>query len=139
MLARKRITAIAIMLAVWFCTAAWGTTYYVDPNGDDNANGLSWVTAFATVQKALDSVSYGDEIWVAEGTYKPTKGTDPYDPRSVTFQLADGVTMYGGFEGIETDPNHRYSLAHETILSGDIDDDGILNSSNCYHVVHWLC
>ena len=48
--------------------------------------------------QTLLAAGAGTEIWVAEGTYKPTTGTD----RSATFSLPDGVVIYGGFSGVET-------------------------------------
>src|SRR5690606_12563520 len=45
--------------------------------GSDDNDGQSWDTAFATLQKALDAAEPGDdvrvEIWLAAGTYYPTK------------------------------------------------------------------
>lgn len=47
-------------------------TFHVDAvNGDDAANGLSWDTSFATIQRAIDLACTGDEILVADGTYAP--------------------------------------------------------------------
>lgn len=45
------------------------TTYYVSPNGSDNNGGLSWETAFATIQKGINSSINGDIVEVAEGAY----------------------------------------------------------------------
>ena len=49
-----------------------GTIYFVKEDGNDNNAGTSWATAFATLQKALDSADSLDQIWVAAGTYHPT-------------------------------------------------------------------
>ena len=94
-------------------------------------DGNSWATAYQTVQEGLDDASArGEEVWVAEGTYKPTSTTD----RGISFQLYPGVALYGGFSGTETARSQRDWATNVTILSGDIGTAGD-NSDNSYHVV----
>jgi len=87
---------------------------------------------YNTVQDALGNAANGDEIWVTAGTYYPYEGSNPEQHRSETFQLVEGVSLYGGFCGTETVRDDRDWLANETILSGDIDQDG---PDDSYHVV----
>ena len=80
-------------------------------------NGHSWDTAFATLADALAAAGKGRaEIWVAAGTYKPTAGTD----RRASFVLREGLELYGGFAGTETDRSQRDWKTNATVLSGDI-------------------
>ena len=112
---------------------------YVDlDKTSGNNDGTSWANAFLSLQDALaaadDAGVSANEIWVAEGTYFPDDGTD----RTKSFELVDGIDVYGGFEGIaaEDERGDRDWFANETILSGDIDDDGsLLDGDNSYHVV----
>ncbi|MCH8968199.1 MAG: right-handed parallel beta-helix repeat-containing protein [Planctomycetes bacterium] len=108
-----------------------GTTRYVDDSATGNNSGISWMHAYTDLQSALDVAASGDQIWVAAGTYKPTK---PVGARAETFALANCLEIYGGFAGTEMDLSERDWLVNETILSGDI---GIpINvSDNSYHVV----
>ena len=48
--------------------ATGGTTYWVDPNGDDTNDG-SLATPFATIQKGVDATIAGDIVYVNPGTY----------------------------------------------------------------------
>jgi hypothetical protein len=96
---------------------------YVDVDATSGANdGTSWTDAYTDLQAALAEADAGSgpfEIWVAEGTYKPGA------TRTATFQLLDGVALYGGFDGTETSRDQRNCVDHETILSGDLNgDDG---------------
>ncbi len=113
--------------------------------GNDTNNGTSFATAYATLQKALENACSGSKIYIAKGTYKPTQefdfdGSGGTDAREVTFQIPDGVEVYGGFAGTETaftqtDLDNRDLITNQTILSGDIGITGD-NSDNAYHVVY---
>ena len=92
-------------------------------------NGTSWADAYTDLQSALVAASPGAEIWVAEGTYYPTSGTN----RFLSFNLKNGVAIYGGFDGTETLLSQRDLANNVTVLSGDIGIPGI--SDNSYHVV----
>ena len=72
------------------------STLFVDADATGNDNGTSWEDAFTTLQPALDAAVPGDAIWVAAGTYTPTHEFSPGDPRSATFQLKNGMALYGG-------------------------------------------
>ena len=103
---------------------------HVDDNASEGGDGTSWSTAFKYLQDALAVAEYGDEIWVAEGTYKPDQGTGKTaGDRASPFVLVNGVGMYGGFLGTETS---RDPLGdnNQTILSGEIDEDSELWSLN---------
>jgi hypothetical protein len=109
---------------------------YVKPGG--NGDGSSWANA-RDLAPALATATNGDELWVAAGRYTPTVRSDPADPRSATFQLQDGVAIYGGFAGNETARDQRAWLSNVVTLSGDLNgDDGpdfANNDENSYHVV----
>ena len=105
-------------------------TLFVDADAAAGGDGLGWGTAYDDLQSALESAAAFNSdgiaendveaIWIAEGVYKPTAELEPGDPRSASFSLADGVTLYGGFAGTETALTERDWIAHETILSGDL-------------------
>ncbi|MGB8635110.1 MAG: choice-of-anchor Q domain-containing protein [Rhodanobacteraceae bacterium] len=94
------------------------------------AGGSGTWAAPMDLQSALGNTACS-EIWVKDGTYKPTTGTD----RMVSFTLDRQVAVYGGFVGSETTQAQRDPAAHVSILSGDI---GIASdaSDNSYHVVY---
>ncbi len=105
------------------------TIIYVDAAATGANDGTSWVDAYTDLQTALGAATSGTEIWVAGGTYTP--GLD----RSSTFQLKNGVELYGGFPpgGVGT-MDTRDPWRYTTILSGEIGDPG-LETDNVYHVL----
>ena len=122
-------------------SALAGTTVrYVDASLASGANnGSSWADAFqgvGGVAAAIAASGSGDQVWVRAGTYKPTTGTT----RTIAFTLKNGVAIYGGFAGGETQLAERDPAANVTILSGDLlgnDQPGGVNvSDNSYHVVN---
>lgn len=92
---------------------------YVDLDATGANSGTSWTDAYTSLQNALAGSNSGVEIWVAEGTYTPGGNEEIF----ATFQLENGVQIYGGFDGTETQRDQRDPATHVTILSGDIDGD----------------
>ncbi|HIJ71357.1 MAG TPA: hypothetical protein HPP87_08340 [Planctomycetes bacterium] len=121
------------------CSTIQAKTIFVNANSASGGDGTSWPTAYKYLQDALSAAVYDDQIWVAAGTYKPTKLTDPNDPRTATFQMINGVKIYGGFcdMGIP-DFTDRNPDIYETILSGDLNSNDTIDpnkTENSYHVV----
>ena len=112
---------------------------YVDLNATGSKNGSSWDNAFINLQTAMDSASYGDQIWIAKGVYTPEIIDLPQD--SNFFRISKTVELYGGFEGNETTLDQRDWSTNTTILSGDINEDDIDDNfednkdDNTMHVV----
>lgn len=137
----RRSFAIFALAASTFGTAdlAEAGIRYVNAAAAGANNGTKWTDAFTSLQSALDVAAPGDEIWIAQGTYKPTRRELPADQRSVTFQLQRSVALYGGFAGTETSLAQRQLGQHVTTLSGDLaGNDGPDFSNygeNAYHVL----
>jgi predicted outer membrane repeat protein len=137
---KKRLTifiAIALVLGIFLQNAlAIGYTKYVTVLGAGSKNGVDWANAYdgTQLQTAINEASVS-KVFVAKGTYKPTTGTE----RTISFQMKDNVTIYGGFAGSETTVDQRVTYGagevNETILSGDIGTVGD-NTDNSYHVIY---
>lgn len=111
-------------------TAGTSAVYFVDAYASGANNGSNWSDAFPDLQTALGVAGSGDQIWVAQGTYYPSSGSD----RATSFVLPEGVLIYGGFNGTETLLSERNPSSYVTILSGDIGTGGD-DTDNSYHVV----
>lgn len=111
-----------------------GPTMYVDHDATGSGVGLFWGSACLRVEDALTVASMTgnivQQIWVAEGTYRTTRSGD----RAESFILRDGLKVYGGFAGNETQLSQRDFNAHLTTLSGAINNP-LLLTDNAYHVV----
>ncbi|MDM8521887.1 right-handed parallel beta-helix repeat-containing protein [Desulfococcaceae bacterium HSG8] len=119
---------ILIWIVISFVSTSQAAVIYVDAGA--GGTGSSWADAATDLQSALSKAVSGDEIWVKTGTYKPTSGTD----RSISFQLKNGVEIYGGFAGEESLLTQRSWTTNITILSGDIGTPDA-DSDNSYHLV----
>lgn len=112
---------------------------HVDTDATDPTHdGSSWCTAYTELHEALATAQSGDEVRVAEGTYKPAD-TGP-DPRENSFVVPSGVRLLGGYAGCsQPNPNARNIDAFTTTLSGDrLGDDGpdfTNREDNHFHVI----
>lgn len=96
------------------------TVVYVDEDSPDGGSGLSWESALNTLQDALGLGGRYYDLWIAEGTYTPDRGTGlTVDDPSLSFEL-NGIRLYGGFAGHELNPAERVRGQHPTILSGNL-------------------
>lgn len=144
MVKRSRINLASIILALTTATSS-AAVIYVDGGAVDGGDtGGDWTDAYLELQSALNAAQDGDEIRVAAGTYKPD-----YDPstqahtldRDATFELKNGVTIYGGFPsgGGTMEERHPGDPANGTILTGDLngdDEPSFVNyDENSYHVL----
>ncbi len=94
----------------------WGDDIiYVDSRATGFNTGTCWDDAYVRLESALAraKTGCGDEIWVAGGTY--LAGSSSAD----SFEIADGVEIYGGFAGDETSKDDRDFYRNKTFLHGD--------------------
>ncbi|MGB5107335.1 MAG: hypothetical protein WBP42_11550 [Candidatus Zixiibacteriota bacterium] len=76
---KRIIWLLAILLLL--CPQVFGTTYYVTKAGSDSNDGLSWATAWLTVNKVNTTIVAGDEVrfgtgrWLGTSLLPPTGGT----------------------------------------------------------------
>lgn len=121
----KILLCCAAALSLNFSPTAYGSVIYVSTDG--TGSGTSWADATADLQSAIDNASAGDQIWIAGGTYKPSRLIKSTKSTSRAFFLKDGVSLYGGFSGTETATDGRacgdkhWEMEAVTILDGDDD------------------
>ena len=103
---------------------------YVDSSKASGGNGLSPTTAFKYLQNALDYASTLNntlEIHVAKGTYYPDDGNSVTNgDREASFRMLNNVQILGGYpSGFQASKGRNWNT-RQTILSGDINQDGTL-------------
>lgn len=80
--------------------------WYVSEYGNDDNDGKSWAGSFKTIDKAISSITYGNSIWIAGGTY----------PITQTQEVLMDVSIYGGFAGTETYVSQRIPGENTTVI-----------------------
>ena len=125
-----KLTSITIIIILIILSVnTYAAEYYVKNNGNDNLNGLTDATAWATIEKVQNTVNNGDVVyfrsqdtWTGSGDYilRATTGVT-YDGstygtgKRATFQAAGDmdvamVAIYEGnviFKGFEIDGNNK--------------------------------
>ena len=100
------------MLA-WPISAGAQAIRYVKQEG--SGDGSSWAQASGDLQAMIDAEAV-QQVWVAQGTYKPTlvQGIE------ISFSMKNGVSILGGFPATgNPDQNVRNPASYTTVLSGN--------------------
>lgn len=104
---------LGVMLLLWNAPV-FAKVIYVSRAGNDANDGSSWAKAKRSITAALNIAEPGDELWVRYGQYRER------------ITLKDGVALYGGFQGTETDLAQRPPFPrpvgdpYETVLDGQL-------------------
>lgn len=131
---------ILLLLLICISFHSNGQTIYVNHAATGANNGTSWTDAYVDLQVALNSITTSNKVvWIAQGIYRPANtGTN------ATFLIDDSATtLYGGFNGTETQLSDRDWIANPTILSGDLlgNDNTTISftntsrNDNCQHLM----
>lgn len=129
----------AVLIVPWLLHRFTTDIIYVRPVAVGNGTGTSWAHA-TTLRDALQNRAHArDEIWIAAGIHYPilpqNLTTVTSDERDTSFVVRSRVALYGGFVGNETQRDQRNPATHQTVLSGDIDQNGMLDTGNTRNVV----
>jgi formylglycine-generating enzyme required for sulfatase activity len=103
--------------------------FYVDGGVTASGDGHSWETAFKSVNEVIAHIASPDvvlksnpRIWVKEGEYLLEKSiefnADEYRSNSVMPRAYFDISLYGGFNGTETNIDQRDWKNHPTIIDG---------------------
>ncbi len=143
----KKAPILVLAALGWFIAGSASVLAQIKPDKDgivyvkENASGSgqSWADAAGELANALKAAKTNSEIkqiWVAQGTYHPlySPADDNFGnpaERDNAFLLVNGVSVYGGFKGDETDPSQRNlnNPQFASIL------DGNFRGTVSYHVV----
>jgi len=99
----KKITFL--ITAFLFTGFLHATVFYVSPAGSGAKTGTSWDDAFDLSTASLEAGTAGDEFWVKAGEYQ------------VNIAITNR-TLYGGFNGTETELSQRNWAKNQTIIKG---------------------
>jgi hypothetical protein len=101
---------------------ASATAYYISPSGNDSNNGGA-ATPWRTLQKAANTVTAGDIVHVADGTYAGMNLTQSGTAASpITFK-ADGSNALVNSRNATTDDNINLEGASYVVIDGFVVED----------------
>lgn len=117
----KKIYLTIISLLTVMSLSFSQTVYYVDGDISSSGTGTSWETAFKTIQEGIDAAHNSlsnpaietAQVWVKSGTYF-VYNTSEED----IIAMKEGVEIFGGFIGNETQISERNYIENETIIDG---------------------
>ncbi|MEZ4990171.1 MAG: choice-of-anchor Q domain-containing protein [Saprospiraceae bacterium] len=133
------ITQLSRFALISSCQAVPSAIIYVNQNATGANNGSSWDNALTSLQAALDlptQCGTAAEIWVAAGVYNPTRNSSgvPQGRNNTFYIKQDGIRLYGGFNGTESELSERNIAQNPTILDGYF-QEGNGEAIHVYHVV----
>ncbi len=112
------LLGVVVIVTLIFSHEGWAATYYVDQaTGNDQNDGLTDATAWATLARAM-SVAAGDTVYVKNGTYNA--GAGPFNPKN------DGTTSAPIAFRAYTPPS---GARHRPIITNDISAIGARDRS----------
>ncbi len=109
----KRLLFLLTLCTAALCASA--KSVYVTPNG--TGNGTSWANALGSINSALGECAVGDEVLVAQGTYK--QQVSP----------ANGVAIKGGYNA---ETGERDINKYVSIIDGTDYNSYLINKSTTY-------
>jgi len=137
----KRLLALLCLCSTTLLQAqinSFHDRYYVTQSGAGLMDGSTWDNAMGSIQQAMDAAVatrslYGNSpaVWVAQGTYYgDTTGEN-------AFTMVEGINVYGGFTGNETQLSDRPRnvngmFVNQTILDGR-NERRVLNQSSHFN------
>lgn len=97
------LTATFVLVGMTLCAK----DLFVRADGSNFNTGNAWVTAYASIQFALEQSSWADRIFIEQGAYS-----------EYGIEIPEGRELYGGFMGNESDPSQRHIDLCPTIIKG---------------------
>ncbi len=129
---KQLLLSVSLILAGYLTQAQ--IIIYVDSAAAGLDNGTSWANAYNDLQDALETAQPNTQIWVAKGSYWPTKNwldvLQDWRSNKKTFKMRPGVRVLGGFNGTETQINQRDWRKNKTRLTA-IDPDPTMQTAAC--------
>jgi predicted outer membrane repeat protein len=96
--------------------------FYVAGDILSSGRGISWTTAFKTIQEAVDAAGEHDVIRIKKGLY----------PLTTQLVIAKAVYIQGGFNGTERLSDERVNDGDETVLDGQKNTRCLLVTCNAF-------
>lgn len=118
------------LFTICMCFGLQAQHIYVKPLG--TGDGSSWANATSLGSALASSLSSGDKIHIAAGTYRPSVTITNGDTavgadNDLTFEIKQNVELIGGYSQNPTTGEAPNPSVNETILSGLLENDSQVN------------
>ncbi len=121
----NELIGILLITVLFISTSLTAAVVYVDADASGTGDGSSWTDAYTTLYDAVDESGSGDELWIAEGRYKPAESD-----RLLPLSIKQNMSLYGGFTSSMTQLSQRDPEAYPVVLDGNIQDDATDNNNS---------
>jgi hypothetical protein len=136
-----KFVMLAAAIGVCSLTASAQAVVYVDDSAPAGGDGLTWATAYASLQDAINLSPTSTTLRVGGGVYKPDQGAGivPLN-KGASFRLKDGMVLRGGYRGLGGggSPDDRDPTLFRTLLSGDLGNNDPGVTDNTFNIVRPL-
>ncbi|RMG67233.1 MAG: T9SS C-terminal target domain-containing protein [Bacteroidetes bacterium] len=120
-----RISTFGLLVSLTFALISNSQAQvFVKAGATGAGDGSSWTDAYTDLQDAIDAAPGGAELWVAAGTYTPSRttsgNTSDNKAKERTFFINKSLSLYGGFAGTESQLAQRNWNSNHAIIDGDL-------------------
>jgi len=137
----RTVCGLCLLLSV---STAMATDYYVDTTGSNGNNGLAPTSAWRTIQKAADTATAGDTVYIADGTYNESvafsqDGTAANPIRFVAMTTGNAIIATPTYPALEIEDDDYLHFEGLTVVGVHVQYKSAVLLYNALGIVFTRC